>query len=200
MRSSSFRALLFIAFLAFFLTAPPTRAGDDKPPTSGFLADYLAQIQPVQSQIMKLEQAVPQEKYAWRPAEGVRSISEVYLHIAGSNYFLLSFGGYTAPKEANFGGGESKAWETATTNKQEIAKKLQVSFDWLRSTVMNITDTDLEKKVDFFGSEITLRSLLINNLNHLHEHLGQSIAYARMNGVVPPWTAEAEARAKDKAK
>jgi uncharacterized damage-inducible protein DinB len=199
MRSSSFRALLFSAFLASFLAAPSTHAGDDKSPTSGFLADYLAQIQPVQSQIMKLEQAVPQEKYTWRPAEGVRSISEVYLHIAGSNYFLLSFGGYTSPKEVNYSG-ESKQWEGATTDKQEIAKKLQVSFDWLRATVTKITDADLEKKVNFFGNEITLRSLLIDNLNHLHEHLGQSIAYARMNGVVPPWTAEAEAKAKEKAK
>lgn len=199
MRSSSFRCILFGVLVAFIVAVPNARAGDDKPPTSGFLGDYLAQLQAVQSQIMKLEQAMPQEKYTWRPSEGVRSVSEVYLHVAGGNYLLLSFAGYDPPKEANFNS-DPKKWESATTNKEEIAKILRVSFDYLRATVMKITEKDLEKNVDFFGNEITLRSLLMNELSHVHEHLGQSIAYARMNGVVPPWTAETEAKAKEKAK
>jgi len=168
-------------------------------PSSRFIADYITQVNDVQKQIIDLEQAIPQEKFTWRPAKGVRSIGEVYLHLAGGNYLLLTFAGYEPPKEANFTG-DPKKWETATTDKGEIAKILRVSFDHVRATVAKISDADLEKKVDFFGNEISLRGLLINGLNHDHEHLGQSIAYARMNGVVPPWTAAAEAKSKEKGK
>ena len=175
-------------------------AGGDQAPT-GFRADYLTQIDAVESQIVSLEQAVPQEKFTWRPADGVRSVSEVYLHIAGSGYLLLSLPGaeFEPPKEANYTR-DSKKWETATTNKDEIMKILLASFDHVRSTVAKISDGNLEKRVNFFGNQMTLRGLLMNVLNHYHEHLGQSVAYARMNGVVPPWTAAAEAKAREKAK
>jgi len=180
------------------LGGPSLQAGGDQAP-QGFLGDYLAQIDAIESQITSLEQAVPQEKFTWRPAAGVRSVGEVYLHIAGGNYLLLTFAGYEPPKGANFTG-DPKKWETATTDKGEVAKILKASFDHVRATVAKMGDADLEKKVDFFGNEITLRSLLMNGLSHDHEHLGQSIAYARMNGVVPPWTAAAEAKSKEKSK
>ena len=187
---------LCYAALLCLLGGSSLHAGGDKAP-QGFLGDYLAQIDAIELQITSLEQAVPQEKFTWRPAAGVRSISEVYLHIAGGNYLLLTFAGYDPPKESNFSG-DPKKWETATTDKGEVAKILKASFDHVRATVAKIVDTDLEKKVDFFGSEINLRSLLINGLNHDHEHLGQSIGYARMNGVVPPWTAAQQAKEKAK--
>ena len=189
---------MYYAVLLCLLGVQSLQAGGNQAP-QGFFSDYLAQIDAVESQIMSLEQAVPQEKFTWRPAAGVRSVSEVYLHVAGGNYLLLTFAGYDPPKESNYNS-DPKKWETATTDKGEIAKILKVSFDHVRATVAKMRDADLEKKVDFFGSEISLRSLLMNGLNHDHEHLGQSIAYARMNGVVPPWTAAAEAKAKEKAK
>ena len=163
---------------------------------TGFKADLLMQIDEVQKQIMSLEDAVPQQKYTWRPAEGVRSVSEVYAHIAFANYLLLNLAGYKPPADAGWSM-DLKKWDTATTDKKEIAGKLAKSFDHLKSTVNTISDADLEKEVDFFGTKMSLRSTLMSALSHLHEHLGQSIAYARMNGVVPPWTAEQQKKEKE---
>ena len=173
------------------------QAGGDKAP-QGFLADCLAQIDAVESQITSLEQAIPQEKFTWRPAEGVRSVSEVYLHAAGGNYYLLTLAGYAPPKELNFVP-DAKKWEGQTIDRAEIARILKESYNYLRTTVRSINDAELERKVDYFGTEVTLRGLLINIINHSHEHLGQSIAYARMNGIVPPWTAAREAKAREKS-
>ena len=186
-----------ILALAILMSTLSAYGGDGQAPGT-YMSDYIAQINAVESQIVSLEGAVPQEKFTWRPAEGVRSISEVYLHIAGGNYLLISFAGqgFEPPKEANYSG--NTKWETATTNKDEIANTLKASFDHLHAKVSTIHESDFDRTVNFFGSEISLRSLLMNCLNHLHEHLGQSIAYARMNGVVPPWTAAREAAAKEK--
>lgn len=158
-------------------------------PKSAFIADLLGQIDRVKGQITALENAVPQDKVTWRPGEGVRSISEVYLHIAGSNYFLLSFAGCKPP--AN-----SRIDEKSTTDKAKIAEALKTSFEWTKSEISKFSDADLEKKVDFFGQKSTIRNVLFTTLSHLHEHLGQSIAYARTNGVIPPWTEEQQAALK----
>jgi len=166
---------------------------------TGFRADLLGQIEYVQKQIMSLEDATPQDKFTWRPADGVRSIGEVYNHIAFGNYGLMSIAGYEAPADAGWSM-EPEKWDKATIDKKEIAERLAKSFQHVKSTVTKISDSDLEKDVDFFGNKMTLRSALMSELSHLHEHLGQSIAYARMNGIVPPWTAAEQARAKETSK
>ena len=188
--------LSILTLLLLFAVAPYGKAGGGPP--AGFRAEFLGQVDYVQQQITDLEQAIPQEKFTWRPGEGVRSISEVYLHVAYANYLILKQAGYEPPTEAHFDMGGQK-WEAATTDKATIAEALKKSFDHVRATAIKITDTDLEKKVILFGNETTVRNALVTALSHLHEHLGQSIAYARMNGVVPPWTA-AEMKAKEKAK
>jgi len=161
-------------------------------PKSGFRAEMLGQLQDVENKIEDLAAAVPAEKYAWRPAEGVRSISEVYMHIAGSNYFFMTFVGVKPPMKME------RDLEKTVTDKAEIAKMLKPSFEHFRNTLLNLTDTDLDKTTEMFGSTVTYRNALITALSHLHEHLGQSIAYARMNGVVPPWTAAQQAAAAEK--
>jgi uncharacterized damage-inducible protein DinB len=160
---------------------------------SGFITDMLGQLDRVRGQIVSLEGAVPQDKFTNRPAEGVRSISEVYLHIAGSNYFLMSFTGAKPP--AN-----SKIDEKGTTDKAKIADALKASFDWTKDAVSKLSDADLDKEVPFFGQNSSVRNVLFVLLSHLHEHLGQSIAYARTNGVVPPWSEEQQAQLKDAMK
>jgi uncharacterized damage-inducible protein DinB len=159
--------------------------------TSGFVSDFVLQINEVQKQIMSLEDAVPQEKFGWRPAEGVRSVGEVYLHIAFGNYLLLKFQGIDPP--ANIAPMidvmKVNEWDSSTSDKAEIAAHLTKSFEHLRARVAHMSDENLAETVDFFGTKMTRRNVLMSALAHLHEHLGQSIAYARMNGVVPPWTA-----------
>ncbi len=176
------------------LCAVAISVGQDKP--TGFRADLLGQMEYVQKQIMDLENAIPDKKMSWRPNKEVRSISEVYLHIAFANYLLPNIAGVTPPADAMWASGDGEKWEKSTTNKKDIADKLHKSFDFVKDAIKNMPDADLEKHVSFFGQDMTVRSVMLGELSHLHEHLGQSIAYARMNGVVPPWTAAQQAAEK----
>jgi uncharacterized damage-inducible protein DinB len=185
--------LPLLAGIAFVLSIESGLALANNGTKSGFITDMLGQLDRVKGQIVSLEGAVPQDKFIWRPVEGVRSISEVYLHIAGSNYFLMSFTGVKPP--AN-----SKIDEKGTTDKAKIAEALKASFDWTKDAVSTLNDADLEKQIQFFGQKTSVRNVLFVVLSHLHEHLGQSIAYARTNGVVPPWTEEQQAQLKDSMK
>lgn len=126
---------------------------------------------------MQLAAAVPAEKYSWRPAPAIRSISEVFMHIAGGNYFLATFVGTPAP-------GDIPKDLEKITDKPTILAELEKSFDHFRRVVNAESDADVERSVNMFGHRYVLTTML----NHLHEHLGQSIAYARVNGVVPPWS------------
>jgi uncharacterized damage-inducible protein DinB len=173
-----------IAFALLILFAIPAIAAKNaKPAPKGFRAEFARDLDDVQKKIIDLAAAVPAEKYSWRPAEGVRSVSEVYMHIAGGNYFLGTFLGAKPPADM------PKDIEKIT-DKQEVLTELRKSFDHVRAIVGNMSDEDLEKSVNMFGNTTTERGVYVTMLNHLHEHLGQSIAYARINGVVPPWSAK----------
>jgi uncharacterized damage-inducible protein DinB len=164
--------------------AEPTAA-----PT-GFRAEFIAEVDSIGKKLTNLAGAIPQEKYGWRPAPGIRSVSEVYVHVAGGNYLLPSFMGVKVPE------GISREMEKTVTEKAKVIETLKKSLEHVRSVAENMSDADLDKKVKFFGREMTQRALMVVTLNHMHEHLGQSIAYARMNGVAPPWSEGAESPAK----
>ena len=125
-RFTSVRAL--IAGTALFLTLQGGTAYATDSPKSAFVNDMIAQLNRVQGQVTSLENAIPQDKFTWRPEEGVRSVSEVYLHIAGSNYFLVGFTGVKPPAD-------SKVDEKGTTDKAKIAEALKTSFEWTKETV-----------------------------------------------------------------
>ena len=162
------------------------RAEDGK----GFRADLIGQVGFAQKQILDLENAIPDGKMAWRPNKEVRSISEVYSHIAFANYLVLKFAGVTLPEGISIASPEDATkWEKASTDKKVIREQLVKSFEFVKSSIGSMSDADLENMVDFFGQKMTVRSVLLGLLSHMHDHLGQSIAYARMEGVVPPWTA-----------
>jgi uncharacterized damage-inducible protein DinB len=136
----------------------------------------------VEKKLVALAEATPQEKYAWRPGPGVRSVSEVYMHIAFGNYFIPSFLGAKMPE------GLTRDTEKTLTEKAKVIEALKKSFDHARETVEATPDSDLDKKVKVFGQEPSERMMLIGLVIHAHEHLGQSIAYARTNGIAPPWS------------
>jgi uncharacterized damage-inducible protein DinB len=148
-------------------------------PMTGFRAEFIANLDEVEEKIMELAEITPAEKFSWRPAADVRSISEVYMHIAGGNYFLATFLGAAPPKP-------NRDLEKTVTKKADVVAELRRSFEHLRAAAAR-TD-DLEKPVRIFGNSTTHRGVLVTILSHLHEHLGQAIAYARMNGVTPPWS------------
>lgn len=174
------RSALTLALAATALVPTLAQAA----PTAGtFKADLLRDLDGVSEQIIQLAQAVPAEKYTWRPGEGVRSVAEAYMHIAAGNYEILGFTPYkvaNAPDLAKF--------ETSTTDKAQVVAALTKSFQTTRETIEKIPDSALDQPVKP-GSKYTVRAALLGIAGHAHEHLGQEIAYARMNGVVPPWTA-----------
>jgi uncharacterized damage-inducible protein DinB len=167
--------------------------------TTGFRSDLIGQFAYAQKQILALENSIPDKKMTWRPNKEVRSISEVYSHIAFANYMLAKFAGATLPEGITITSpADEKKWETMSTDKKVISEQLVKSFDFVKNAVSTMSDASLENMVDFFGNKMTVRSVLLVLLSHMHEHLGQSIAYARMVGVVPPWTAERMAAEKAK--
>jgi uncharacterized damage-inducible protein DinB len=173
-----FRPLLVLLLLFPTLTFAqnaPARAAK----ATGFRAEFLANLDDVQSKILSLANETPAEKFSWRPGKGVRSISEVYMHIAGSNYLLSTFLGREAPKQ-------NGDMEKNVTKKAAVIAELRRSFDHLRAAANGAGDLDAAVKM--FGRPTTHQGVMLTMLTHLHEHLGQSIAYARMNGVVPPWS------------
>jgi uncharacterized damage-inducible protein DinB len=170
--------------LALSTSALAADAGST-PPSTGFRPDVIGVLTYVEGQTISLEQAMPQKKFTWRPAKGVRSVSEVYLHLAGSIYFLLGKTGRPMPADVQ---ARMHSWESQTTNKDEIKTILTTAFAYARTAIGEMSDADLDKAVDFFGMPTTGRGVVLIILSHCSEHLGQSIAYARTNGVAPPWS------------
>jgi len=191
------KSLLYASAICVSLVAAGTAVRADD--ATGFRADLLGQVEYVQKQVLDLENAIPDAKFTWRPNKDVRSISEVYSHIAFTNYMLLKFAGVALPEGITITSFEDeKKWETASTDKKVIHEQLVKSFDFAKSSIRTMSDASLENKVEFFGQKMSVRGLLLIFNSHIHEHLGQSIAYARMQGVVPPWTAAQMAAEKDK--
>ena len=160
-------------------------------PTSGARAEFLNELKTQEDKFVQLAKAIPADKYTWRPAEGVRSVSEVFLHVAAANYNLTKVIGYPPPP-----GFKVQGFDKSTTDKTKVISTLKDSFAHMRQAVLSMPDADVEKQVDWFGAKNTYRGILLFILRHNAEHLGQAIAYARMNGVVPPWTEEQQAQQK----
>jgi len=152
---------------------------------STFQSDAVGVLGHVQEELVGLEQAMPQAKFTWRPAKGVRSVAEVYLHAAGASYFFGKMLGFDIPADI---AAQMKTFEKSTTDKAKIQKAMIDSFTWFANAVKQMPDAELSKTVDFFGHTMSKRALVMIALGHFQEHLGQSIAYARSNGVVPPWS------------
>src|SRR5229473_6251867 len=154
-------------------------------PTSGVRAEFLNELKIQEDKFVQLAQAVPADKYTWRPAEGVRSVSEVYMHVATANYNLPHVFGVAPPA-----GFKAQGFDKSTTDKAKVIETLKDSFAHMREAVLNMPDSDVEKQLDWFGAKSTYRGVMLFIIRHGAEHLGQSIAYARVNGIVPPWTEE----------
>ena len=137
-------------------------------------------------QLLQLAEATPAEKFGWRPAAGVRSIAEVYMHIAVANQFLLTQAGAKPSVDLAKMGSDP---EKSISDKAGVIKFLKESFDAVRAGYQS---ADRQKKVQLFKKDVTAADVFLRMLVHNHEHMGQAIAYARMNGVIPPWSAGRE--------
>ena len=169
--------------LAAAAQSPAAPAAPPKSAATGFRADFLQQLDGVQKKVTSLADAVPADKYTWRPAPGVRSVGEVYMHLASANLFLPTLWGVKPPADVDLPNLEKQGGDKA-----KVAAALEKSFAHIRRVVETTPDADLDKPVKIFDHQGTVREAMFIIANHMHEHLGQSIAYARSNGVVPPWS------------
>lgn len=154
----------------------------------GLRGDMIADISSVEGKYLALADAVPASDYGWRPMEGVRSVGEVYCHVAGANYLIPRFFGVEQPPEAETVEQACNSDELESL-KSGVIEALQASFAHARLAIAAVPDSALDDPTKLFGSDTTKRAAMLLFVTHMHEHLGQSVAYARANGVVPPWSA-----------
>jgi uncharacterized damage-inducible protein DinB len=155
-------------------------------PLEGLWQGYDGEWTHVSRQLVALAEAIPADKYAWRPAPGVRSTSEVFMHIVSANLYLLSI---TGPKwPADF---KPSEMEKTVTAKPEVIAWLKRSLDAVKSAHADVKPADLQRKVKVFGRDATVDGIYLRIIVHANEHTGQLIAYARVNGIVPPWSESA---------
>lgn len=160
-------------------------AKDD--PLEGLWQGYDGEWLHVSRQLVALAEAIPADKYSWRPAPGVRSISEVFMHISIENFSLLSVTGPPVP--ADF---KSEEMEKTVAAKPEVIEWLKRSLDAVKTAHVAVTSSDLPRKVKVNNRDATVDGMYLRILVHDNEHMGQLIAYARMNGIVPPWSEKAK--------
>jgi uncharacterized damage-inducible protein DinB len=153
-------------------------------PLEGLWQGYDGEWVHVSRQLVALAEAIPSEKFAWRPTPGVRSTSEVVMHIAMANFYLLSVTGAKMPADLN-----SAKLETTVTAKAEVINWLKRSLDAVKSAHAGVTSADLQRKVKVGDRDANVEGMYLRIVIHANEHMGQLVAYARMNGIVPPWSA-----------
>ena len=145
--------------------------------------------------VQELAGAIPDGKYTWKPSKEVRSAGQVFLHIVAANYMLPSLVGVQPPMSMD----ELMKLDSQTMEPARIRQMLKDSYAWAAKAITDTPDSELDATIDFFGQKMTKRAGLMVLSSHSHEHLGQSIAYARANNITPPWTAREQAEQKQKS-
>jgi uncharacterized damage-inducible protein DinB len=166
--------LSFLLSVAVFAQKPP----------AGIWEGYDGEWMHVSQQLVALAEATPPEKFAWRPAPGVRSTSEVYMHIVLANFYLLSDTGPKMPADLKEG------MDKTVTSKEEVIRWLKRSLETVKEAHLVQKPADLQRKVHVADRDATVDGMYLRIIVHANEHMGQLVAYARMTGVVPPWAKE----------
>jgi uncharacterized damage-inducible protein DinB len=170
-----------VLLLLLLITASPAVAQNQKLP-EGIWQGYDGEWLHVSQQLIALAEATPEEKFTWRPAPGVRSTSEVYMHIAEANFYLLSVTGPKMPADMKEG------MDKTVTAKADVINWLKRSLEAVKQAHLAVTAKDLQRKVHIADRDATVDGMYLRIIVHANEHMGQLIAYARMSGVVPPWS------------
>lgn len=166
---------------------------DGTPGLTGYRSEIMAEVMIQEDKFTRLAEAIPAEKYTWRPSPDVRSFAEVFLHVSAANFNLYKLVG--TPPPAGF---DVKGFEKSTTDKAKVMATLKDSFAHAKKALTAMPDANLEKSLDWFGGKNTQRGILLFIVRHGAEHLGQSIAYARFVGITPPWTEDTQKKQPEK--
>jgi len=171
--------------------ALPARSATAQATGGSVVADLMSDVDETQKKFVALAKAIPQDKYDWRPGAGVRSVSEVLRHVASDNYLIPAALGHAADASTGIKGEDyrtAQAFEARKTTKEQTIADLEKSFANLKAAMQATTPAKLGDQVKLFGQPFTRQKAWVAGTTHLHEHLGQLIAYARVNGVKPPWS------------
>ncbi len=160
---------------ACFMTAP--LAAEE---LTGFRADFLTDFERTSEKLLDLAKEIPRDNFSWRPTDEVRTVSEIYMHVASANFFFARDLGIPLPADL------PEELEENVTKSAEVRQLFAESVDHVRQALEK--NADLERKIELFGKKRSVRSIFMILSGHAHEHLGQAIAYARGMGVVPPWS------------
>lgn len=185
-------ALLILSFVGRVAVAQQA-AADSTAPSYDMKAQALLDLERVQKKFVDLANAVPDGKFSWRPSEDTRSFAEVLMHVAGERYQILALMGATAPADFN-----GKTFEKSTSDKAKIIAELEKSWEFSKQKISGMSNADFAKLLPKLGPQANAGDVVYILVADAHEHLGQAITYARVNGVVPPWTVEAQKRAEEK--
>jgi uncharacterized damage-inducible protein DinB len=166
---------------------------DHTAPSYDMKAQSLLDLEGVQKKFVDLANALPADKLTWRPSADSRSFAEVFLHVAGERYQILGLMGATAP--AGFDG---KTFEKSTTDRAQIVAELNKSWEFAQKAINGMSNADFAKLLPKLGPQANAGDVVYILVADAHEHLGQVIAYARENGIVPPWTVAAQKQAAEK--
>ena len=193
MKALSAFLLVLLVIGGLPLTASAQNSPDRTAPSYDMKAQSLLDLERVQKKFVDLANAVPSDKFTWRPSPDSRSFAELFLHVAGERYGILALMGATPPS-----GFDGKTFEKSTTDKTRIIEELSKSWDFAHTAINGMTNADFAKLLPKLGPQANAGDVVYILVADCHEHLGQAVAYARVNGIVPPWTVEAKKRAAQK--
>jgi uncharacterized damage-inducible protein DinB len=188
---------LVVLGVSTLAVAGSKRSGDETvdhtTPSYDMKAQALLDLETMQKKFVDLANAVPTEKFTWRPSADSRSFAEIFLHVAAERYGILNMMGAETPS-----GIDRKGLEKSTTDRARVVAELDKSWTFAQKTIQGMSNADFAKVLPKLGPQANAGDVVYILVADAHEHLGQSIAYARENGIVPPWTAEAQKKAAEK--
>ncbi len=169
--------IAFVCLVTLCLSAP---LAAEEEGMSGYHKDFLHDFDRASEKLRDLAKAMPKDAFTWRLTDDVRSVSEIYMHVAGANFYFARDLGIELPADL------PEELEQNVTTKAEVTLLFLESLDHVHQALEK--NTDLDKEIELFGRKRSIRSIFMILAGHAHEHLGQAIAYARAKGIVPPWS------------
>jgi hypothetical protein len=184
------RSGVLVAALALVSSASPAmgQAVPNRESAIEIRKRFLIDLDTLHSKFTALAEAIPAEKYSWRPAPGVRSIGEAFMHVASEYYVYtpMSFGAARSPVIPR--GPESFKTFEAKSTKADVQQHLKEGFAYMKQQIEGLDPAAITGTQKIFGGDRTIIESGFIMAGDLHEHLGQLIAYARTNGIAPPWS------------
>lgn len=169
--------------LALVTMAPMAHATRAQSAPTDYRDEFLQHFERSSAKVMALAETVPEDLYRWSPMEGVMHVAQVYMHLARYNFMYLDTSlGIPVPDGIELSELES------ITDKDRVLEIYELSTAHVREAVTRMTEEDLTGGTILYGREVAGWAVLFQLLSHMNEHVGQSVAYARMNGIVPPWS------------